>query len=382
MTRFISILVLICFSGVVAWSQCITEKDVNGQIVTTCDVYRTEGGYGQSNGPSHKKVVYLGTPYLTFPTWLKGTIQLDQGGQALACYLAYDVVANRVQCKFDSSLTISNVTPYSFTIHGMTFTRQVNSALGVDYQLYTTRLNTGQTLLSKRISSQLVTGSVDNGYTKSSPFQGSYQPRVTYYIRKGDAEPESTDLSRKSLLAILHEQAEIMAPRLSNRTLTPEEVVQVLSEYDALMAVTNRQKPPLSADPVFNQLLHTSIKYPNQAWNGSVYGRVYVGFEINESGQLVNINTLSPPNVGFGLDDAVKQGLRKITKLKPDYKGTYCLPVAFTYTNTVDKHGPYTPLNVLPTERMQNRTLLTEVVIPVQIAKPVATTREVWGYYP
>lgn len=378
MTRFISILALICFSGVVAWSQCITEKDVNGQIVTTCDVYR----FGENYAPGHKKVVYLGTPYLTFPTWLKGTIQLDQGGQVLACYLAYDLVANTVQCKFDSSLTVSNVTPYAFTIHDMTFTRQMNSALGVDYQIYTTRLNTGETTLSKRISSQLVLRPVDNGYVKSAPFDGSYQPRVTYYIRKGDAEPESTDLSRKSLLAILHEQAETMAPRLSNRTLTPEEVVQILSEYDALMAVANRQKPPLSADPVFNQLLYTSIKYPNQAWNSSVYGRVYVGFEINESGQLVNINTLSPPNVGFGFDETVKQALRKITRLKPDYKGSYCLPVAFTYTNTVDKQGTYAPLNVLPAERMQNRTLLTEVVIPIQIAKPVATTREVWGYYP
>ncbi|WP_080236879.1 hypothetical protein [Spirosoma rigui] len=378
MTRFTSILAFLYLSGVAAWSQCVTEKDVNGQVVTNCDVYRL----GENYAPSYKRTIYQGTPYLTFPTWLKGTVQLDKGGKELPCLLAYDLVSNTVQCQFDNNPTVSSVTPVAFTVNGLTFTRQMSSVLGVDYQFYTTRLNTGQTTLLKRVSSRLVLGAVANGYDKSVPFQGAYQPKVTYYIRKGDAEPEPTDLSRKSLLAILHDQAEAIGPALSSRALTPERVIQVLSDYDALMAVANRQKPPLSADPVFNQLVHTFIKYPNQAWNSSVYSRIYVGFDINENGQLVNINTLSPPNVGFGFDDAVKQGLRKLSRVNPDYKGTYCLPVAFTYTNTVDKQGTYTPLNVLPAERMANRTLLAEVIIPVQIAKPVTTTREVWGYYP
>lgn len=377
MSRFASFVTVLCLTCVVGWSQCVTTKDANGQIITTCEVYR----FAETTAPAHKQVVYAGTPYLTFPTWLKGTIQLDQGGQVISCMLAYDLVTNTIQCKFDSSLTVNNITPYAFTIHGMTFTRQLNSVLGIDYQLYTNQLNTGQTTLAKSITSQLVVGSIDNKYVKNSPFQGSYQPSITYYIRKGDAKPELTDLSRKSILAILYEQSQAIAPRLPNRSLTPEEVTQVLNVYDSLLAVTNRQQPPLSSDPVFKQALHTLIKYPNQAWRESVYGRVYVGCEITEGGQVTNITTLSPENVGFGLDETVKQALRKLAKLNPDYKGLYCLPVAYSYTNRVEKKGAHLPVTVLPSERLQQRTLLAELVVPIQVAQPISPTHEVWGYY-
>ena len=378
MIHFIRFVIVLCLAYTVGWSQCVTTKDANGQIITTCDVYES----ASATSSSHKQVVYLGPPYLTFPTWLKGTIQLDQGGPVMACKLAYNLVTNTIQCQFDSSLTVSNVTPYAFTIHGMTFTRQMNSVLGVDYQLYTNQLNTGQTTLAKRISSQLIIGSIDNKYVKSSPFQGSYQPAITYYIRKGDAKPALTDLSRKSILAILYEQAQAIAPRLPKRSLTPQELLSVLDEYDSLLAIASRHHPPLSTDPVFRQALHTLIKYPNQAWRESVYGRVYIGFEVTEDGQVANVNTLSPENVGFGLDETVKQALKKMDRLNPDYKGRYCLPVAYSYTNRLEKKGAHLPIMVLPGERVEQRTLLAELVVPVQVARPVSSVREVWGYYP
>ena len=380
MIRYLSFKALLCLTYATSWSQCIISKDADGQLVTTCDVYRSSDP--TIIAPGHKKVVYLGTPYLTFPTWVKGTIQLDQGGQVMACMLAYDLVTNTLQCQFEGSPTVNDVTPYTFTIQGMTFIRQLNSVLGVDYQLYTTLLNTGQTTLAKRISSQLVMRSIANGYQKNSPFQGAYQPKITYYIRKGQAQPQPTDLSRKSILSILYEQSPALAQKLPNRPLTPQEVIQVLNEYDSLMTLANRQKPPLSTDPVFQQGLRNFITYPSQAWRERVYGRVYVGFDITESGQLVDITTLSPANVGFGLDEAVKQALRKLAKLSPDYKGRYCLPVAYTYTNRVEKEVTHFPVNVLPDERLGRRTLLAEVVVPVEVSKPVGTSREVWGYYP
>lgn len=377
MIRFASFVTFICLTCASAWSQCVVTKDAHGQIITTCEEYR----FGETTAPAHKQVVYLGTRFLTFPNWLKGTIQLDQGGQAMACMLAYDLVDNTVQCKFDSSLAVSNVTPYAFTIFGMTFTRQLNSVLGINYQLYTTRLNTGQTTLTKSISSRLAIGSIDNKYVKNSPFQGAYQPSIKYYIRKGDAKPQLTDLSKKSVLTILYDQSKILAPRLPNRLLTIQEVIQVLTAYDSLLAVTNRQQPPLSSDPVFKQALHKLIKYPNQAWRESVYGRVYVGFEVTEDDQVINITTLSPENVGFELNKTVEQALRKLPKLDPNYKGRYCLPVAYSYTNSIDKKGAHLPVNVLPTERLQQRTLLTELVVPIQVTQQISPVHEVWGYY-
>ena len=85
--------------------------------------------------------------------------------------------------------------------------------------------------------------------------------------------------------------------------------------------------------------------------------------------------------MGFGLDHEVKQALRKLAALKPEYRGKYSLPVAFTYANAREKKDPYVPVNVLPSNRMSGRTLLSEWVIPIVVSKPISTSREVWGYY-
>ena len=254
MIRRLLLLALLCLTFADVWAQCVSSKNSYGQVVTTCDIYDAAS--------SHITVTYLGTPYLTFPTFLNGTIQLDRGGQTIACELAYDLVTNTVMCRFDGSKSVNNVAPYAFTIHGITFVRQLNSVLGVDYPVYLTALNTGQTTLAKRLTSRLVPGLTENKYVKSSPFQGTYTPTASYYIRKGDAQPQLTNLSRKSLLEILYDQAEKIALKVPNKSLSPDEVIQVLQYYDSLTTVANADKPSLSTDPAFNQFLREEIKYP------------------------------------------------------------------------------------------------------------------------
>ncbi|MBO0948430.1 energy transducer TonB [Fibrella forsythiae] len=377
MERITVLLIGLLIGGHTALAQCVVSKDVYGQIVTTCEVYES----GLSTAPSHKQETYLGSPFLTYPAWQMGTVQIEPGGKEVACELAYDLVANEVQCHFEANSPLSRLTPYAFTIDGLTFVRQLSDLPGGLAKRYTTVLYAGPTKLTKSIISRLVPTLTTNGYDKSSVFQGHYQQKETYYIQKGDAQPELTSLDEASLLKTLHGRSTPLATNAPTRQLPADEVIKMLMNYDSVSAIANLSKPALSTDALFNQQLTRELSYPNQAWLAGVYGRVYVGFTVNEQGQLGELVTLSPENIGYGLDQAVKRALKQVGTLKPAYQGRYALPVAFTYDHTQDTRDAYVPVNVLAPERYVDRILLTEFVVPIKVAKPVPTIREVWGFY-
>lgn len=329
---------------------------------------------------SHKQETYLGSPYFAYPMWQTGQIRLDKSGREIVCQLTYDLTTNEVLCRFDGDV-IRAITPEWFRINGAEFTRQTSNRAGADRQLYTTVLYDGPTKLLQSLSNRLVYKPLGNGYDKDQSFHGTYQTTTRYYIQKGNARPELITLSSRSLLEVLYDQADKLAPKLTEKQLTPHDVVCVLKYYDALTAIAQAEQPSLGNDAVFKQVLHNYINYPSQAWNNGVYGRVYAGFQIDQSGQITDITTLSPDNVGYGLDQEVKRTLKKLPKLRPEYAGKYVLPVAFTVTNKAEKPEPLVPVNQLPADRLAGRTVLPEYIVPIVLSRPSAGSREVWGYY-
>lgn len=119
------------------------------------------------------------------------------------------------------------------------------------------------------------------------------------------------------------------------------------------------------------------MKHPNQAWNKGVYGRIYAAFEVDQTGQLINISFLSPSTAVFGFDQSVQQALRKLAQVKPNYSGQYILPVSFTYTNRQAEPTTYMPRATLGAEELKGCTLLEELVVPVTVSRPVGQIREV-----
>ncbi len=387
MSRFILLLGYLFLGSMPTWGQCVISKNNYGQVITTCEQYGATVP-NQFATASHKQANYLGSEFFTFPAWQAGKIQLDQSGKEIACLLAYNLVTNTIMCQFNNELKPTNIKPYTFTINGIKFSQQVNMVPGVDKQSYFTVLYDGQTKLMKSFTNRLILKPTGNGYEKSNPFDGYYQTQERYYIRKGEGQPQLTTLSRSSLSTILYEHSEQIVSRFPQKQLTIGETTKLLAYYDSLRTASNSlktaldsNKPLLSRDVVFTDFLHNQLKYPNRAWNNSVYGRVYAGFEVNEDGRITNITLLSPDNIGFGFDQAVKLVLSKLANVRPTHVGKYALPVSFTYTNTQDKEGTYVPINTLPSERFNGRTVLEEIVVPVVVSKSVTTSREVWGYY-
>ncbi|KAB7732813.1 hypothetical protein F5984_02360 [Rudanella paleaurantiibacter] len=379
------LLALIIFQGRQAFAQqlCEVTQDETGRIISTCTIYNQSQVSGAVPFPSHAQRKYLGTRYLTYPTWGKGKIQIDPGSPEIPCELAFDMVSSDLLCKLNGELTANHIAPYMFEVDGMRYYRQNTLLAGQKAaHIYTNLLHTGPTQLLLSMQKVLLVESVPtNGYTKVNEFAGTFALKKNYFVQKGDARPELIALTKSALLKVLFEQADALAKFIRTETLTVDEVARVIMYYDELNAEANKTKPALNAEPVFTQFLHDNIVYPSQGWQNQLYARVYVGFDVNSAGRLKNITLLSPTNVGYGFDLAVTQGLGKYLKLKPTYAGSYVLPVAFTLTNLKDRQAAYTPINKLDESRLGNRTVLEELVVPVTIKKSVEKPREIWGYY-
>ncbi len=366
------------------WAQCIVFQEKSGQVYTTCDVYSSGTGTQASLAATHNKVTYKGTQFSTFPIWQAGTFRLDSKGTEVQGELAYNLLSNKVLCKLADDSTVRTITPEQFTINGVAYTRQNANLPGVSSFSYFSKLYDGPTRFLVSSGKKLVpvqSGASGNGYEKQSGVSGAYQLFRNYFIQKGNAQPEYITLTKKSLLDRFYDQSEKIAPRIPDKNLTLNDVIQVITYYDSLSAASQLNRHPLRNDAVFNQELHNRITYPGAAWNQAVYSRVYAGFEVSELGDVKNVTILSPDNAGFGFTSEVSQALEKLPRLGPGLAGTYALPVAFTYTNATDKAGTHWPVNRLADQYLNGRTLLDEFVVPIVVSKPVTGNREVWGYY-
>ncbi|MCK8495132.1 TonB family protein [Spirosoma sp. RP8] len=380
MNRFTILSALLFIRAATAWGQCTVTKDGFGQVVTICESYVSEAAY-RFPASSHQQVMLLGSEFYTFPVLQKGTIQLDESGKAIPCYLAFNLVNHEVTCQISKDIAPKIVTPYAFTINGNTFIRQPKAMLGIKYEAYVMLVYNGQTKLLKSLTSRLIQKSIRNGYEKSSSFEGYYQTKERYYIQIGDTPPQPVSLTKRSLETVLRDPSGQLSATIPDKRLTESDVVKIVTNYDSRLPETTLNNTQLSNDIGFTDFLQKNVKYPNIAWNNGAYGRVYAGFDVDETGQITNVKLLSPDNVGFGFDQAVTRAFEKLSKVKSDYAGNYVLPVTFTYTNRSVSSTNNVPINTLPADRLEGRTVLPELVVPVVISKTGLTSREVWGYY-
>lgn len=390
MIRFVLLLCTVALSATTGYSQLTVYQDRKGYVFTTVDEY----GPGTVSATAYKRLTYAGSPFLTYPVWLPGRVKIDAQGKYIPCEIAYNLVENRVMCRFSGDSTGQTLRPARFIIGNDEFVRQQNRQTGADYKIYTKALYDGPTKLLLSMAKRMdpyASASAKNGYEKETSVNGQYVLEETYFIRKGEARPEAISLTKSAVLAVLYEQADKLAPRLSSRRLAPADLVAILPYYDSLMTVSRAAQSdsgshvlsniPICNDPVFTQTLHQHIVYPGAAWVQAVYSRVYAGFEVDQQGRVKNVTILSPDNAGMGFAKAVRAGLEKLPVLNPALAGTYALPVAFTYTNQKESNHSHVPVNRLPDDRLTGRTLLDELVVPIVVAKPILTSREVWGYF-
>ena len=279
-TRLILILGIVCLLFAKTQGQFIVYQDEKGQVLTTIDNYSTGKQYATT--ASHTRVTCLGSPFLTFPVWQEGSIQLDRGGKQLTCQLAYNLFSNEVLCRFTKDSTVSLVTPEFFAMNNTKFVRLQNSLAGIEYRTYFSLLHTGPTKLWTSLSSQLealTSADVEKvRYHKDLTIQAAYHIKPKYYIQKTVGEPTPITLTKKSLLDIFSDQAYALADKIPTKSLTTSDVIDVINIYDSLVASEKENLAHLSKEELFRRNLQTTITYPGGVGKQGIYGRVYAGF--------------------------------------------------------------------------------------------------------
>lgn len=91
-------------------------------------------------------------------------------------------------------------------------------------------------------------------------------------------------------------------------------------------------------DPIFYKAALKNIGYPIGAIRGSIYGRLYASFEVDNKGAVKNISLIYPlvsKKIShlLGFEAEIVGGLSKTPHLNNVSEGKYILPIAFVYKN-------------------------------------------------
>jgi len=295
--------------------------------------------------------------------------------------MAYNLTTGVVSYRTDSQETGKTITPQTFTIDNTQFTRMPVREGHNGSHVYCMTLYRGPTKLFAYVNRYLILSQPGgDGYTTNNQSKGFYQTKYLYYVQKGDAPLKLLTLDQRGILSALYEYADQLAARLPQRKLTTDDMIAAIQYHDSLTVINGVTQNPLNSEPVFTQFLRERLKYPSQAWTHGAYSRVYAGFEVDQRGQVTNVTVLSPTETEFGFASIVKQAIRKLPVLNPNYAGSYVLPVSFTFTNQANgNQSTYTPVNTLPADLLQARVVLNEITVRFSTSKPLVSSREVWG---
>ncbi|GAB4018537.1 hypothetical protein GCM10028773_18530 [Spirosoma koreense] len=214
---------LVCMLSQKTYGQCVVYQDENQKILTSCEFYNSSG---KSATAAYRREIYLGSPYLTYPVWQDGSVQVKNGDKILPCELAYNLVNREVMCRFKGDSTVIVMTPERFVIQGVEYVRQPNRS-------YATWLYNGPTKLVM-VQWRQMEANHNYSFTKDKDIIGIYKTTTKYYIQKGEGPLESTNLSKKSILARLADQQEKIKERLSASSVTPTDLIDLLVYYDSL----------------------------------------------------------------------------------------------------------------------------------------------------
>ncbi|MCC6722227.1 MAG: TonB family protein [Bacteroidia bacterium] len=87
------------------------------------------------------------------------------------------------------------------------------------------------------------------------------------------------------------------------------------------------------------EFINKKIKYPPKAVRKRIEGTVYVRFIINTMGEAVNFEIVSPVKLGYGLEEAAIEVLKKMPKWSPGLINnkpvdvTMSIPITFKVKN-------------------------------------------------
>lgn len=86
-------------------------------------------------------------------------------------------------------------------------------------------------------------------------------------------------------------------------------------EVDEIFFIVEEQPAPKGGMPAFYKYIGESIKYPMQAKQAKIQGKVFVEFVVDRDGSISNIKVVK--GIGFGCDEEAARVLKESPKWRP-----------------------------------------------------------------
>lgn len=83
-------------------------------------------------------------------------------------------------------------------------------------------------------------------------------------------------------------------------------------------------------DDAMDKFISKKIKIPNKAYEKAKSGIVVVGFTVEKNGSISNVRILSKKKIGYGVEEAVKDVIRKMPKWEPAMQDGKPVRMAFS----------------------------------------------------
>lgn len=203
-----------------------TFENDKGRLVTTFDIYRSDGSVLAQS--------YLGSPYMSFPIWQPGTVNVDGKGEDIPCQIAYNLFSDDILCRFPDSDKEISVLPIAFSVNGVPFVSKPSKYLGKRARTYFAVFNTGATKFLVNYRRQHAAYWNRTQTSEARAYDGEYISVERYYIQKGNTDPVEIELTSKSLLLALPDKANQLRERIRSKKLSKDEVIAALAYYDTL----------------------------------------------------------------------------------------------------------------------------------------------------
>ncbi|ADB36919.1 hypothetical protein Slin_0862 [Spirosoma linguale DSM 74] len=216
----------------ISYSQCRVWQDESRRIITSCQGDKpTKSSFllnRLDRGQAPGELVYLGNPFLTYPIYQEGTLELTPNQPVIHCQLAFNLVDHQVRCLLPGDSIERAVFPDAFTVNGRRFIARAGS---IGHRSYDEVLYTGKSKVLVRHRATLTVFHKEP-YQFDEPFDGAYTQNKRYFIELEGQPMQEVDLFKKSVLKILGKASKLNGSgKLSNK-LTPTELIGAVASYD------------------------------------------------------------------------------------------------------------------------------------------------------
>ncbi len=233
-SRLILLIGLVATLRLVSYGQCTVSQDDQKRVITTCKFYEANDGFLMNRSDRSQvvsQVVYLGSEYFSYPIWQNGTLEVGEARKVIPCTIAFNLVTNEIRCRFAGDSATYAVLPDAFTINGTRFINPTKNVSGQVERTYYMVLYAGKTRLLKQLKCNLRIRDNDV-YRLDDTFNGAFVLQQTYYIQRDNGLLTPVNLSRKSVLDVLADQAAALKQILPKNKITVNELASAVAYYD------------------------------------------------------------------------------------------------------------------------------------------------------